>query len=287
MYKDLRQERIAIFEETKRLCRTDQRLACAIERAKQRQKMIAEKEPLSVPQTLYDIPAEVIVSKKRSLAAAEAYAGKKICVMNFASATNAGGGVERGSNAQEEAICRCSTLYPCISDKQTVDRFHNAHRSALRHGRLSALYNDDCIYTPGVIVFMSDTSRPQLLPKERWYEVDVISCAAPNLRSRPENAMNPDAGSKAVEIGKDELRKLHKKRIGRIMDIAECFGVQVMIVGAFGCGAFHNPPEAVAKAMQEVITEHRYRFQTIEAAVYCPPQDTTNYDVFKQIVTFP
>ncbi|MDE7312317.1 MAG: TIGR02452 family protein [Eubacterium sp.] len=285
MYQDLRQERVAIFEETRRLCQTDQRLADAIERAKQRQKMIAEGEPLSVPDTLYDTPAEVIVSQKRSLAAAEAYTGKKICVMNFASATNAGGGVEKGASAQEEGICRCSTLYPCISDKQIVSRFHYAHRSALHHGRLSVLYNDDCIYTPGVIVFRSDTRHPQLLPKERWYEIDVVSCAAPNLRSKPGNAMNPDAGSKPVTIGKDELRKLHKKRIGRIMDIAGCFGVQVMIVGAFGCGAFQNPPEAVAEAMREVITEHRYRFQTIEAAVYCPVQDTTNYDVFKKIVS--
>lgn len=166
MKRDQREERIAIFEETRKYCQTDQRLVGAIERAKQQQKVIVEEELLSLPQTSYEALARVIVSQKRSLAAAQAYAGKKICVLNFASATNAGGGVEKGSNAQEEAICRCSILYHCISDQQVVDRFHNAHRKALRNGSLNALYNDDCIYTPGVVVFRSDTSSPKLLPKE-------------------------------------------------------------------------------------------------------------------------
>lgn len=284
MFKDLRQERIDIFEHTRELCVTDKRLADAIEHAKQQQKVVAEGEPLSVPQKLYDVPAEVIISKKRSLAAAQAYTGKKVCVLNFASATNPGGGVEKGSNAQEEAICRCSTLYPCISDRKVVDKFHNVHRSALRQGRLNVLYNDDCIYTPGVIVFKSDTESPKLLAKEQWYEIDVLSCAAPNLRSRPSNAMNPDSGNKPVKIGSNELRQLHKKRMDRILNIAKYFGVQVIILGAFGCGAFQNSPKVVAEAMQEVVTKYRYDFETIEFAVYCPTYDTTNYVTFQSLV---
>lgn len=285
MQSNQREERIAIFEETRKLYQTEQRLVDAIGRTKQQQKVIVEDEPLSLPKTSYEMPVEVVVSKKRSLAAAQAYVGKKICVLNFASATNAGGGVEKGSNAQEEALCRCSTLYPCISDQQVVDRFHNAHRKALRNGSLNALYNDDCIYTPGVVVFRSDTPSQKLLPKENWYEVDVISCAAPNLRSKPSNSMNPDAGSKAVKIKSGELLKLHKKRMGRILDIAGCFGAQVLILGAFGCGAFQNPPSVVARAMREVVMEHKHDFQAIEFAVYCPPRDSMNYDIFKRGVS--
>lgn len=68
------------------------------------------------------------------------------------------------------------------------------------------------------------------------------------------------------------------------MNIAKFFGAQVMNLEAFGCGAFQNTPKVVAEAMREVIAEHKYDFQTIEFAVYCPPQNTTNYDVFKSLV---
>lgn len=90
---------------------------------------------------------KVIVSEKRSLEAAEPYAkkGKKVCVLNFASAINPGGAVLRGYSTQEEAICRCSTLYPCLNVTAMWEQFYNLHRSAK-----NPLYNHDCIYTPDV-----------------------------------------------------------------------------------------------------------------------------------------
>lgn len=64
--------------------------------------------------TRNDLEGRIVVSGKRTLEASEIYAkqGKRVCVLNFASATNPGGDVVHGSSAQEEAICRCSTLYP-------------------------------------------------------------------------------------------------------------------------------------------------------------------------------
>ncbi|MGN0484364.1 MAG: hypothetical protein ACI4HI_12520 [Lachnospiraceae bacterium] len=57
---------------------------------------------------------------------------------------------------------------------------------------------------------------------------------------------------------------------------------EVVILGAFGCGAFQNDPEVVAEAAARVIKEYLYQFQTIEFAVYCPPRDTRNYEIFSR-----
>ena len=285
MYKDSREERRENFEETRRLFSTDKRLMDSVTFSKENQQVIAEEAKIITPKAKYDMPAKVSVSQKRSLAAASEYLEQKVCVLNFASATNAGGGVTKGSNAQEEAICRCSTLYACISADEVTSMFHNKHRSALKDGKMNALYNNDCIYTPRVTVFKSDTDNPRVLPENLWYEVDIISCAAPNLRSRPSNAMNPDSGDKAVSIKPSALLELHKKRISRVLDIASLNGVEVVILGAFGCGAFQNSPDIVAQAMYGVVQNYLYQFKAIEFAVYCPPRDTKNYDAFKRILS--
>ena len=222
------------------------------------------------------------LSPKRTLEAAApyAYAGKKVCILNFASATNPGGGVTKGSSAQEEAICRCSTLYANLKEQYAWNAFYSPHRRA--H---DPLHNDDCIYTPGVMVFKSDTDYPQLLPEDKWYSVNVLTCAAPNLRERPSNEMNAGDGDAAVHISREDLQALHEKRMRRVLEIAWRKGNEVVILGAFGCGAFRNPPAVVAQAMKTAVQEYRKNFETIEFAVYCGTQYDTNYRVFQQILS--
>ena len=52
--------------------------------------------------TRNDLEGRILVSGKRALEASEIYAkqGKRVCVLNFASATNPGGDVIHGSSAQ-------------------------------------------------------------------------------------------------------------------------------------------------------------------------------------------
>lgn len=52
------------------------------------------------------------------------------------------GSVIKGANAQDEEICRCSTLYACIFDRSITSRFHDRHLQGLKEERLTALYND-------------------------------------------------------------------------------------------------------------------------------------------------
>lgn len=283
MGKVSQEVRAKIFKDTIDLCRTNEKLMDSVLYSKKHQEVLTEELKISGLLHKGRMPAKVLVSQKRSIEAASQYIGRKVCVLNFASSTNPGGGVANGSNAQEEAICRCSTLYACISDKDIAGSFYDRHRQKLKGGQLSLLYNDDCIYTPRVTVFKTDTERPELLPETSWYDVDIISCAAPNLRIRTCRKMDC-FNDEADNIGLDGLLDLHKKRIDRILSIVKMNHVEVMILGAFGCGAFKNPPEIVAWAMLDTVRNYLCDFSVVEFAVYNPPHDTKNFDVFKRIL---
>lgn len=283
-YNDEREKRIEIFFDTLWICiRTS--LKNDIAKSIENQRLIRENTVIETAEKRYERPSEIVVSTRRTLEAAEKYAGKKVCILNFASATNPGGGVKKGSNAQEECICRCTTLYPCLNDDKMLNSFYNAHRTQLKKGKMTALYNDDCIYTPNVCVIKSDTKFPVELTAEKRFFVDVITCAAPNLRSKPSNAMNPNSGKVAVKIKNDELKALHTRRANRILDIARTNNAEVVIMGAFGCGAFQNPPEIVAAGIKEAVENHRYDFETIEFAIYCKPngKDSYNFQSFRKV----
>lgn len=275
-----REDLIKIFENTVWMCENNQKLMDKIKNSMACNKVISEKNADDILQNRAHghetgKEAKIIVSKKRNFEAASVYRGKHISVLNFASATNPGGGVTKGASAQEECLCRISTLYKCISASEITDAFHKKHRYALKTGEMDSLYNDDCIQTCDVTVFKSDTAKPALLSEKDWFDVDVISCAAPNLRY-----MSQHDKKWKKNVTDKKLFDIYKKRINRVLDIASCAKSDVIILGAFGCGAFANPPELVAYAMNAAINEHKYDFETIELAIYCPPRDISNYEVF-------
>ena len=88
----------------------------------------------------------------------------------------------------------------------------------------------------------------------------------------------------AVEITDDELLAIHEKRFSRILDIALTNNNDVVILGAFGCGAFENNTGVVATAAKNVVEKYIHAFRVIEFAVYCSPRDSHNYDVFKSVL---
>ena len=275
-----REELIKIFENTVWLCENNRRLVDKIKSSMACNRVISEENADDILENLIygnetEKEVKIIVSKKRSFEAASAYRGKHISVLNFASATNPGGGVTKGASAQEECLCRISALYKCISASEITEAFHKKHRYALKTGKMNSLYNDDCIQTCDVTVFKSDTAKPVLLSEEDWFDVDVISCAAPNLRYMSQHDKNWKKN-----VTDKKLFDIYEKRINRVLDIASCAKSDVIILGAFGCGAFANPPELVAKAMHAAIDEHKYDFETIELAIYCSSRDTLNYEVF-------
>lgn len=267
-YEEARQRRGEIFRDTIRLCETDKTLAQKIERTRAATRLYLARD--TIPKRETSGAGEITVTRERSLEAAgrllKENPGRKIMVLNFASARHPGGGVQSGASAQEECLCRCSTLYPCLDTARLRKEFYEMHS---RRG--GTLYTDACVFTPGIVVLKTDTAFPEPLDSEDRFEVDILSCAAPNLR-------NP----RGDEPDSNELRALHERRGGRILDAASAGGEEILVLGAFGCGAFRNPPEIVAAAYKNLLAKRAGEFEKIVFAVYCGGKDTRNYDVFAE-----
>ncbi|WP_141607115.1 hypothetical protein [Treponema saccharophilum] len=58
-------------------------------------------------------------------------------------------------------------------------------------------------------------------------------------------------------------------------------GADVLVLGAFGCGAFRNNPDVVAKDMVSLAKKYALAFKVIEFAVFCRGFDDVNYSAFE------
>ena len=278
---DRRQRLIQIFEDTQQFIKENPILSQRAEKARKATEFYPVDEYPTIT-ALQDKSGAICVSKHRTFeAAVEVHRSNlswKTAVLNFASATNPGGGVTRGSSAQEESLCRCSTLYPVLNTPFLWSQYYSVNREAR-----NPLYTDSLIYSPGVVVCKTDELFPERMDERDWVEVDVLTCAAPNLRQRPGNAYNHD-DSEAVAITPEELLNLHKSRGRHILTVAASKGVDAIILGAFGCGAFQNDPFIVAEAYKAILGEFRGYFSMIEFAIYCRPREIENYDAFSKVL---
>ena len=79
----------------------------------EKQYVVFHDENIDIP-VILNSQTKYIISGKRSFEAAGAYKGKKVAVLNYAN-NHSIGGAPFSSGAQEESLCRCSTLLPCIT----------------------------------------------------------------------------------------------------------------------------------------------------------------------------
>lgn len=234
----MRQQLITCFEDTVRLSQEgplkEQTANAAASSAVYRENFVSSR--------LYAVSDPVIrVVEGTSFAVAkENLRFGRVAVLNFANPHYPGGGVRRGAMAQEECLCRSSNLYACLSSEQVFEDYYKFNREQTDH-----FFSDRLIYTKNVTVFKDDSPVPRLMTPEDWFQVDVITCAAPYLEKR--RYTNSAA-----------LEELLQKRIRNMLEAAIENEAEVLILGAFGCGAFKNPPEVVARAFRRVLGERRY-----------------------------
>ncbi|AGO85642.2 hypothetical protein psal_cds_1283 [Pandoravirus salinus] len=195
--------------------------------------------------TLYDALATCEVVRGDCLRAAVALKtdrGLNPAVLNMASSRRPGGGYKTGAAAQEENIFRRSNYFLSLEDPRRIDR-----QRQWRYP-LQGLCG---IYSPSVSVFRGpeDEGYPFL---DRPVCLDFI--AVPAI-VRPRLHVLSDG---AQRLGQDDA-DLMRQKIALILDIALAHKHDAVVLGAFGCGAFGNPPDHVALLFREVLSTDAYR----------------------------
>lgn len=257
------------FLDTCIMSRMNASLAKSVAESVAEQTVVTESSSLMA--RLKDRDGHVIVSGKRTMEAAAAYKGRKTAVLNFASPFSPGGCGEKASLTQEECLCRESTLYSCISTEKCMEQFYRPHQNCYRPNRpLFFLYDSDMIYTPNVTVFKTFDQVPVLMPESEWFKVDVITMAAPNIKGQS-------------SLKEEDMTNIFEIRFTLTVLEALRHDVEVLVLGAFGCGAFGNDPLIVATAAGRVLEKYRKNFDTVEFAIYEGGKEIC-YPVFDRVL---
>jgi len=168
-------------------------------------------------------------------------------VMNFANAHNPGGGFLMGATAQEESLCRCSTLYSSINSHKASEmyRYNNTH--------LNRVESDYMLISPNVAVFRDENynlMEPVMM--------GVVTAPAPNRRGA------------AMLASQKLIEDTFRRRISIVLLAAAKYQYKNLILGAWGCGAFGNSAEKVAGYFKEIIVTEEYGkcFENICFAIY-------------------
>lgn len=277
------EQRVKVFEDTLAWIDSDADLAASVASAKANTTVYYEDDYPAFDASRAKNTVITVTGERSFQAAARLRAesaNARIAVMNFANAFHPGGGVKKGSSAQEESLCRTSTLYPLIYRRSLRDTFYKHH-----YDLNTPKASDSLIYTEGVVICKSDEDLPKRLPKSGWVKVDVITVAAPDLRNKPnQHALLVNGGTTMNDA---ELFGYHVKRAMHILTCAAAKGADILVLGAFGCGAFQNNPEVVARAYKIALAEFPKVFQKVVFAVYCPPSGSVNYEAFAKAFAQP
>ena len=83
----------------------------------------------------------------------------------------------------------------------------------------------------------------------------------------------------------EKLEEVFRGRIRNILEVAAANDVDVLVLGAFGCGAFNNPPELVADVFRHLLVDKGYGrfFRQIVFAIKKNNAQNTNLLAFQKV----
>lgn len=188
-------------------------------------------------------------------------------VLNFANPVNPGGGVRHGAKAQEEDLCRKSSLLFSL-ESDYAQRYYRYNRSLHTH-----MGSDAILLTPDVEI-IKDADGSLL---DETVLVSVMTCAAPMVTQGM-------GGMRA-----EQYRALFYNRICGMLKCAAYWGYQALVLGAFGCGAFGNDANLVSDLFYKALKEFDFDgtkakdfFRRIDFAVLDKTRDQYNLNAFQR-----
>ncbi len=232
---------IESFKDTQQMIRSNELLRDRTLRAQAGTLLYLRSYEAMDPAVKADPPVIEIV-EDTTFHCAQAYADNscRVAVLNFANAYSPGGGVANGAMAQEECLCRSSNLYAALTIPYLLKNYYKWN--AKNTGDMGT---DAVIYSPEITVFKTDDAIPEKMAQ--WFTVDVLTCAAPYY--------DPD---KRKPVSMEKLEEVFRFRIRNILEVAVANDVDVLVLGAFGCGAFNNPPDLVAGVFRHLLVDNGY-----------------------------
>lgn len=185
--------------------------------------------------------------------------GQKTMVLNFANAIYCGGGFLNGANAQEESLCRSSTLFASISSEDA--KYMYEYNFMNRNPKDS----DYMIVSPNVEVFRDASG--ELMES---FLTSVITAPALDLNGR------------ASVLDYTQVQETMMDRIQKVLAVAYASGIKHMILGAWGCGAFGQDAKDIAGYFKAVLLKEKYYalFDEITFAVMDHSREKYNYQSF-------
>lgn len=175
-------------------------------------------------------------------------------VLNLASRRNPGGGVLNGSRAQEESLFRSTNLFLSMYRYATYAENYGLEKSRYQYP-MPVRFGG--IYVPDATVFRAGAKDDFALLDTPYY----MSFVAVPAINHPELDADGNICEEDAALTKNKMRTM--LRIGLLNNHDS------IVLGAFGCGAFHNPPKHIARLFHEVIdeTEFKDKYKLIAFAI--------------------
>ena len=192
---------------------------------------------------------------------------KPVLVLNFANPVNIGGGVYKGARAQEEDLCRRSSLLRSLETPHSL-QYYSYNRKLHTH-----IGSDAMIFSPEVEIFRDE--HGELM--DETVIVAVLTCAAPMISYGLEG------------MSEAEYRGMFYNRIVGVLKCAAYFGYEDLVLGAWGCGAFGNDAAIASDLFNRAIKELNWDglkadelFRRIVFAVRSRGEESYNYKEFNR-----